>query len=198
MVVEAARRRFALSRVALRLVVGRYIGVVPGDLRFEYSPLGKPRLAPDARQARVLNFNLAHSHELALLAFTWDREIGVDVEYGWDLHNLEGLAAVCFSANENAVLRRTPAHQRRDVFYNGWTRKEAYIKAVGKGLTCSLKGFDVSMIPGEPAQVLRVEGEPEAAGQWAMEALAPGSGYAGAVVARGGGWRLACWQIGPD
>ena len=102
----------------------------------------------------TLRFNLAHSHELALYAFTRGREIGVDIEYLRALPDADQIADRFFSARENATLQALPASQRRQAFFNCWTRKEAYIKAIGKGLSQPLDQFEVSLAPGDPARLL--------------------------------------------
>ncbi len=153
-------------------------------MRFAYTTYGKPLLA-DETGASGLRFNLTHSHGLALLAVTRGREIGVDVERIRD--NLEGekLAERFFSPREVAALRSLPPELRREAFFHCWTRKEAYIKAVGKGLSLPLDQFDVTLHPGEPAALLATRHDSEEAQRWSMRSLAPGEGYVGALARRG-------------
>ena len=190
---ERDRRRFVVGRGVLRTILGRYLGVEPGQMQFRYDPRGKPHLA-EAVGGCGLQFNLAHSHELALYAFTRDREIGVDLEYVRPMPDAEEIAARFFSTRENAVFRVLPKSQKLEAFYNCWTRKEAYLKAIGDGLARPLDQFDVSLAPGDPAMLLHVEGDPLETARWSLQALTPAVGYVAAVAVEGRGWRLACWQ----
>jgi 4'-phosphopantetheinyl transferase len=129
------------------------------------------------------HFNLAHSHELAVYAFARHHAVGIDVEYVRELADARQLAARFFSARENAAWLALPAGQRAVGFYNCWTRKEAYIKAIGEGLSCPLDQFDVSLAPGEPARLLSIAGDEGAANQWSLWTLSPAPGYVGALAA---------------
>ncbi len=104
------------------------------------------------------------------------------------------LATHYFSAQECASLRALPLEQQEEAFFLCWSRKEAYIKARGMGLSLGLDQFDVSLTPGEPARLLGSREEPRIAECWSLRALWPGSGYAGAVVAERTDWQLRCWQ----
>ena len=173
------RKRFIVGRGVLRMILGRYLHIEPNRVQFSYGPHGKPYLA-DGDGA--LQFNLARSHELALYAFTRGREIGVDIEYFRALTDAEQIADSFFSPRENAILQALPASQRQQAFYNCWTRKEAYIKAIGKGLAQPLDQFDVSLAPGESTRLLKVEGSPEEGSRWSLYSLTPVAGYVAAVA----------------
>jgi 4'-phosphopantetheinyl transferase len=109
-----------------------------------------------------------------------------------DLHNL---AAHVFSATELQTLQTLPPEQQLEGFYNGWTRKEAFIKAVGEGFSYPLKTFDVALAPGDSARLLRVDGSAEGAAQWSLHLLPPLDHFAAALVLKAGAWRLSCWQF---
>jgi 4'-phosphopantetheinyl transferase len=180
----------------LRDILSRYLGVPPSALVFRYSTYGKPALAAGFDAARVC-FNISHSHEMALFAVTCEREIGVDIEHlGRDIH-AEEIAEHFFSAHERASLRTLPAAAKHEAFFNCWTRKEAYIKAHGEGLSLPLDQFDVSLLPGEPAALLATRNDPWEARRWSLQALSPGSGYVAALAVEGQGWQLSCWHWGP-
>jgi 4'-phosphopantetheinyl transferase len=123
---------------------------------------------------------------------TLGREIGVDLEHIRD--NLEGeqLAERFFSPREVAALRALPPELRREAFFHCWTRKEAYIKANGKGLSLPLDQFDVTLRPGEPAALLATLHDPDEARRWSMWSLVPNEGYVGALAVEGHSWRLWC------
>ena len=178
---ERDRRRFVTARGLLRRLLGRYLGLEPSRLRFGYGPRGKPFLAGEDE----LRFNVSHSGGLALLAFAWDRELGVDVEEEREVEEAEAIARRYFSSWEERELRLLTEVERQAAFFRCWTRKEAFIKATGDGLSRPLDAFDVTLAPGEPARLLRVEGEPEAAGRFWLEDVSPAPGFAGALAVEG-------------
>jgi 4'-phosphopantetheinyl transferase len=187
------RRRFTVARGVLRDILGRYLGVPPSELVFRYSTYGKPALVADVDDGRVC-FNVSHSHEMALLAITCGREVGVDIEFlGREIRG-EEIAERFFSPRERATLRALPQEVKHQAFFNCWTRKEAYIKAHGEGLSLPLDQFDVSLAPGEPAALLETRSDPQDAWRWSMQALTPGAGYVAALAVEGQGWQLTCWQ----
>ena len=185
---ERDRRRFAATRGLLRRLLGRYLGLDPSRLRFAYGPRGKPFLAGEDE----LRFNVSHSGGLALLAFARGREVGVDVERERPVPEAADIARHYFSAWEAAQLRRLRDGERTAAFFRCWTRKEAFIKATGDGLSRSLDAFDVTLAPGEPARLLRVEGEPEAARRFWIEDVSPAPGFAGALAVEGSPARVVC------
>lgn len=187
------RDHFIVARGVLRTLLGRYLNRDPGQLRFCYNPQGKPTLSRESG-GDWLRFNLSHSHGLALVAVTRDREIGVDVEQiRSDLAD-EQIAERFFSMQEVARLRALPPALQAEAFFNCWTRKEAYMKAQGVGLSLPLDQFDVSLVPGEPAAVLSTRGDPHEASRWSLRELMPGPGYIAALAVKGHDWRLTCWQ----
>jgi len=190
---ERHKRRFTVGRGVLRTILGWYLDIEPRQLEFSYGPQGKPYLAKQFGEP-ALQFNLSHSHELALFAFTLGREIGVDLEFIRPMPDLEEVATRFFSTNENAVLNRIPVRQKVEAFFTCWTRKEAYIKARGEGLSMPLNEFDVSLSPGEPAALLNVRINPQEVNRWSLQALDPAPGYIGALIVEGQAWDLSCWQ----
>lgn len=190
---EQHRQRFIAGRGILRTILSCYLGIEPSKLQFCYGNRGKPALAAIDTD-RTLHFNLSHSEGLAMYAITRDREIGIDLEYIRSVPDAEQIAARFFSCRENAVFRALPPGQKQAAFFNCWTRKEAYIKAIGDGLAFSLDQFDVSLSPGEPARLLGIKGSSTAAAQWSLQELTPAPGYVAALAVEGHGWRLMCWQ----
>ena len=187
------RERFIAGRGLLRNILSRYLDRKPDQLRFCYNAYGKPSLT-EATGAEGLCFNLSHSHEMALYALTRGREIGVDIEHFRPDVEVEKLAERFFSPREEAVLRALPEPLRKEGFFNCWTRKEAYIKAEGKGMSIPLSAFDVSLAPGEPAALLRTENHSKETSRWALQALNPAPSYAAALAVKGHDWELKCWQ----
>jgi 4'-phosphopantetheinyl transferase len=187
------RRRYIAGRGLLRDILSRYLNLPPDSLRFRYTPYGKPYLVEECGGG-WLRFNVSHAGELALYALSRGRELGVDVEQiRTDIEHTE-IASQFFSRQEVASLLALPEHLRQDAFFLCWTRKEAYVKGVGEGLSLPLHSFDVSLTPGEPASLLAVRGDAREATRWTLRALEPGAGYCAALVAEGDGWQLKCWQ----
>ena len=190
-VFERDQRRFVAARAALRSILGWCTGTDPRRVEFSYTASGKPELADDLAGLQ-LRFNLSHSHDLALVALTRERAIGVDVEYlSRDLDH-ERLAERFLSAQEWRSIASLDSPLRRRAFFDCWTRKEAFLKASGKGLARSLADFDVSCAPGEEARLLGVRNDPEGASRWSLRAIEPAPGYTGAVAVEGELYRLTC------
>jgi 4'-phosphopantetheinyl transferase len=187
------RSQFIVSRGALRAILSRYLNISSHILRFDYNPYGKPSLTV-AQGGNTLRFNLSHSRGMALIAITKNRDIGVDIEGINPNFSCLEIAEKFFSPLENSVLRSLPEHLHPTAFFTCWTRKEAYIKAVGKGLSIPLNQFDVSLAPGEPAALLNVEGNPEEASKWSLIELFPSSDMVAAVAVAGDCWKLHCWE----
>lgn len=180
-VFERDRRRFIVGRAQLRHLLASRLGVRPDAVEFVYGPQGKPGLG--GRFADVdLRFNLSHSEDVAVYAFTRGLEIGIDVEYVRELRDADDIAARFFSRRENEVYRALDPDGRPSGFFNCWTRKEAFIKALGEGLSHPLDRFDVSLAPGERAEILRVGDVPGRDCGWHMESFSPAAGFAAAVV----------------
>lgn len=194
---ERDRRRFAVGRAALREILAEYAGVPAADLRFAYAAHGKPALTAP-RSAAGLRFNLSHSDEVGLCAVSLRREIGIDVERIRPLDDLDQLADQLFSPRERAALGRLTGPARVAGFFNAWTRKEAFVKALGEGLSHPLERFDVSLAPDAPARLERIDGDAERASRWWLSAVDAGGEYTAAVVVRGGGAVLVRQQWPDD
>ena len=173
---EKHRRHFIVARGFLRSVVARYLETQPEALRFSYGAYGKPALASE----HVLRFNLSHSHEVALLAVALDSELGVDVEHIRADFASEEIARRFFSRAEVEVFNALPKEEQVAAFFRCWTRKEAYIKAIGKGLSQALDAFDVTLAPDAAPALLRAEDDD--ASRWRLSDVDVGEGYAGALA----------------
>lgn len=173
------RRRFVLGRGALRSLLGSYLGIEPVDVSFTYGPQGKPALA-DA--ACPLRFNTSNSGDLAAYAFTNGCEIGIDVEQHRAVRDLERIAGRFFSPEEAAELLELPAAEKASAFFNCWTRKEAYIKARGGGLSIPLNSFRVTLRTGVTARMVSLAGSEEEARAWTLHEFTPAQDYAGALA----------------
>ena len=188
---ERDQRRFICARGTLRRLLAAYLDVEARDLTFSYGPNGKPALS--GRFERALTFNVSHSQELALVAIARDVEMGVDVEAVRSMDDADDIASRFFSPRESAQLRALPVAVRTGAFFACWTRKEAYLKALGSGLAKPLDEFDVAFAPGETA-ALFVHGDELETARWSIRELAPAPGYTGALVTERGGGAVRCWQ----
>lgn len=161
----ADRRRFEAGRGLLRRTLGHYLGAIPAGLRFTYGPYGKPALQGEHAAAQ-LEFNLSHSGGWALLGLTRGAAIGVDLERERHLSDHANIAHSNFAPAEQADLLALPPAARLSAFFATWTRKEAYVKAVGNGLAVRLDEFEVSVDPSQPAALRSVGGSRQAARDW--------------------------------
>lgn len=187
------RRRFTVGRGILRAILGLYTETDPAKLLFRYGSYGKPYLGDRFCEDNI-QFSLSHSDELALYAFALDSEVGIDLEHIRDMVDFEQIAAAFFSSRESYMLNALPENQRKEAFFNCWTRKEAFIKAIGNGLAYALDKFVVSVNPEEPARLLSIEGD-EKADSWSLTTLTPEPGYAASLAVKGHNWSLICRQF---
>jgi 4'-phosphopantetheinyl transferase len=178
------RARFTAGRGVLRVILGRYLGVRPEQLCFDYGAAGKPTLAREFA-GKDLRFNLSHSHGLALYALTPGRALGVDVERIRADVDVEQVAQVAFAPAEAAELLALPVTQRQQAFFACWTRKEAYVKARGEGLSLPGDQFQVSLAPGAPPKLLRTHWDAPEASRWSLYDLEAGQEYAAALAVEG-------------
>jgi 4'-phosphopantetheinyl transferase len=176
------RDQFITCRGLLRILLGSYTGAGPRGIQFEYSGHGKPALAPDFGGKGVC-FNVAHSGERVVLAFTHGRRIGIDIEKIRHDLDTRQIAERFFSIAERECLRQLSVEQQRDAFFRCWTRKEAFVKATGDGLSLPLSQFDVAFAPGAPARLIQTRPVAAEARHWFMEELSIHPDYAGAIVA---------------
>jgi len=190
---DKPRKQFIAARGQLRILIAAYTKLLPEQIRFKYNSYGKPSLEMPANSARLF-FNVSHSHQLALIAFSNQYELGVDIEWVPPDFNGLHLASRFFSQKEVKQLRQVPEALKNEAFFNAWTRKEAYIKARGKGLSIPLSGFSVTLIPGEPARLIETGHDPEAVHSWSVKDLPVPSNYKGAVVANTGQFEVKLWN----
>jgi 4'-phosphopantetheinyl transferase len=191
------RERFVAGRGLLRMILSPYVGLPPGEIIFTYGRRGKPAVVGQEGRPSI-EFNLAHSGGTAIYAITRDRAVGVDIEAFQLDFPKEDVARNFFSWAELAALRSLPIDMQSVAFFKCWTRKEAFIKALGDGLSCPLSDFDVSLNPGEPARLLHVKWASEEASRWCMEDIESVPGCAGALVVAGPRCRLHFSEAGED
>jgi 4'-phosphopantetheinyl transferase len=192
---EVDRRHFIAARGCLRTILSRYLKTPPEKIRLGYNDHGKPELATSSAPTQLVHFNVTHSRGLALFAFTRLGEIGVDLEHiSLDFAGVD-IARRFFSSREVACLEKLPGEMQPRAFFNCWTRKEAFIKAKGVGLSLPLDQFDVTLAPAESAAILRTAWDENEAALWSLRTIDAGPAYAAAVALRAHDWRLCLWQV---
>ena len=182
---ERDQQRFIVAHGVLRDVLGCYLETKPREITFACNAFGKPDLSPVFRSR--LKFNLSHSAGLALIAIAADSNVGVDLECIQAQCDYAEIARRFFSPVEIAQLHALPSHLYAEAFFNCWTKKEAYLKARGEGLSIPLNSFSVPLTTDSAHTPVDLYG-------WSLYTLRPAPGYAGALAIEGTGWRLRQWQ----
>ena len=167
----------------LRSLLGLYLNRKPDEILFGHEPHGKPYIStpePDG-----LNFNLTYSQDLALIALMRGKSIGIDLEYCKYIPDADEVVTRYFSPGEISQYFQLSSEDRICAFYRGWTRKEAFIKAIGNGLSYPLNSFSVSLLPDEPARLINLEGDATAPNRWQIKDLSPEKDYEAALAVEG-------------
>jgi len=193
---ERDRKRFIIARAAMRSILAQYVESTAQQLTFIYGEKGKPELARP--HATGIKFNLSHSNEFALLAIAHNACLGIDIEFIKDDFAAHDIATRFFSPNEVSTFLKVADSERARAFFHCWTRKEAYIKAVGEGLSIPLDSFDVAFGPGVQACLLNVKTSPDEPARWSMYDLAAPPRYAAALVIEGKEHRIRRRNWGAD
>jgi len=186
------RDRFVMARSTLRSILGSYLDVPAREVPITYSATGKPLLA--RHDAPDLRFNLSHSGNRAVYAVCAKREVGVDIEAFHRNIDDEALSVRFFAEAERRALAVAPRHARRQAFFSCWTRKEAYIKATGRGLATPLEAFAVCPNARTPMPLLWVRGDPSERLRWVLVPLTVAPGYIGALAVEAPYGGLRCWS----
>ncbi len=188
---DRPRNAFIAGRGTLRLLVARYTGWDSRAVLFAYSAQGKPEVVAPACDIR---FNLSHSGAFAVAAFCLGSELGIDIEQVNEKIDLK-VADHFFSESEITGLYALPSQLRTAAFFRIWTRKEAFIKEEGQGLSLTLNQFDVSVEPDAEPALLRCAWDASVPERLTVVDLDPGAGYAAALVLPRRAWRIVCCQI---
>jgi 4'-phosphopantetheinyl transferase len=190
---ERDRNRFVAGRGLLRAILGSYLKVDPAELHFAYNPRGKPTLTGLPEHCG-LHFNLSHSNDLIVIALTRVSAIGADVECIGSVRDIENITSHFFPSLEAVELMALPMEQQASAFFSLWTRKEACLKAIGVGLSDTMEQMEVSFLPGEPARMIAISGDRQAAAGWTLVEITPASEFKGAVAVAAQGLRFFCWR----
>ena len=190
------RRQFVICRATLRQILGAIHGVAPQDLSFQYGSRGKPELLFRELNSLVpqIEFNVSHSGTIGLVAMSVGSSIGIDVEEYDPAVKFLQLAERFFAPLEATELKSLPPEKQIDGFYRCWTCKEAYIKALGDGLSHSLASFRVAIDPDQPASLRHVDGQPDEPIKWTTQSLNVGENHAAAVMVHRQECQIAQWD----
>jgi len=188
---ERDRTRFIAGRGLLRTILASYLAIDPLQICFSYSPRGKPGIAAPVF-TRPLYFNLAHSDGLALIAVTYSSPVGIDIEQIRVLSDLNNIAERFYSRREIAALQVLPAAERSETFFTFWTRKEAWLKALGEGISDSLNHMEVLLDEEERTATIRLQQGSRLDTDWSLYDLAPAEGFKAALAASGQNLQLFC------
>jgi 4'-phosphopantetheinyl transferase len=187
------RKHFIVGRGILRTLLGKYLAIEPGKIQFCYGNYGKPEISYPVGQKKI-HFNISHSDGVALFVFTLGRKIGIDIEKVRDISGMVQISKRFFSTNEYHLFSALPQNQMKKAFFNCWTRKEAFLKATGKGLAMPMDSFEVSFMPGEPVSLLNIQSAKKNSANWILRALSCIPGYISAIAVETDRRHRVCWQ----
>jgi 4'-phosphopantetheinyl transferase len=188
---ERDQKRFIAARGILRKILGSYLNKHPGKICFEYSSHGKPILAQNPVDDNLC-FNLSHSGAFALYAVTRNKKIGIDIEGIRDDVSVGQVAAQFFSQNEISSLEKIEINKRSGLFFQYWTRKEAFLKARGEGISFPMEQCDVSLISGSVLSPVTLKDNNSEISSLYVQDLFPGNGYAAAIAIEDGNCNISC------
>lgn len=189
------KRRYIAAKGNLRRLLARYLKIPAEQILFYFNAHGKPLLSPE-EEHQSIHFNSSDSHELAIYAFTLSAPIGIDLEWMKKSIEAQSLAERFFSNTESQALALIEMENKEQAFYKLWTRKEAFIKAIGEGLSFPLKEFEVSL--DDPATLLTIHGSSQLAADWFLFGFQPEDEYMAAVACQQKGLGLTFYSIDED
>lgn len=190
---ERDQKRFIVARGILRKILGSYLEKTPDKLHFEYTAHGKPELASNVGND-TLRFNVSHSDAFALYAVSLGQSIGIDIERIRDDVDVDQIAKRFFSPGEIRSLEEVHESKLSKVFFQYWTRKEAFIKATGKGISFPMEQCDVSLLSGRYLSPVTLLNDVRKISSWYVQDLFPDRSYAAAIAVKGDAWNLSLYN----
>lgn len=175
------KRRFCVARGRLRQILGGYLSCDPKKIVLEKNEYDKPLVSP-AQNPLQIQFNVSHSEDLALYAFTRDHALGIDVEFIKAKTDIEGIAQRFFTEREAAIIKSLAGEEQCLAFFLGWTRKEALLKALGLGLSFPLTDCEVALKPGDFPKINSIKKDAEEGAKWKVHSFEPKTNFIAAVV----------------
>lgn len=192
---ERHRLRYIAGRACLRTLLGGYLNLPPARVVFDYSPLGKPSLHP-LPDGRVLQFNLSNSEDRALIAFRWERLVGVDLEFIHPMPDEDDFARQFFCAPECALIHSLSGAEKTRTFFELWTSKESLLKAMGTGLTTPINEVEMALEHGG-ARLVSIAGDPRPSAHWQISLFQPAPGYQAALALEGSAAKTIFYHCDP-
>jgi len=193
---ESDRHAFIVRHGILRAILGRLHGIDPQQVKICTGSYGKPYIERTG-DVDPIQFNMSRSKDMVLFGFCRGRQIGVDIEFEASEPDFEQIVTHFFSASEQASFHDLPESQKKPAFYHCWTQKEAFLKALGDGISRGLDQFDVSTNPTEPAKLIRVLWHPDSVFRWSLKTVKSIPGYCAAVAVEGRFEKLRIQEIAP-
>ncbi len=188
------RKYFIITHGVLRIILGFYLNIKPGQLKFHYGSYGKPYINEKFCKESI-QFNLSHSHEFAIYAFVRGHRVGVDLEYITDIQDFEEITAQLFSKQENTIFKKIPKSQKLRTFFKCWTIKEAYSKAVGTGLTEPFIQRNLSFALKKSICKFKTKINAEDAFYWSITSFTPTPNYIASLAVESHNWHLQSFQF---
>jgi len=190
---ERDRNHFIAGRGLLRSFLGSYLNLEPDRIEFVYGRHGKPALK-SVGQNKTLEFNLSHSKDLALYAFSWNRKVGIDIEYMIPMADMDDFAEKYFASSESEYINSLSGKQKNEAFFKTWTCKEAFLKANGSGLTVPINQVEISF-EADGVALTSIGSDKEQSPRWRLELLNPIPGYKAAVAIDGHDCQIIFQQL---
>jgi len=184
------RHEFIVARGFRRYLLSRYLRLPPSVLQFHHGPYGKPELAHELNKGRI-TFNISHSCGVILAAISVDREVGIDIEFLDSRVEFREFASLVFSSAEITRLSQLRMDEQQRSYFQHWTRKEAFVKASGEGISDRIRLLDI--VPSDGSLVPVMSGI-SAAGHWTIKDLDVGGPFAASVVIAGRDHRFRFWD----
>lgn len=178
------RHRYILGHAMLRIILGYYLSVPPEQLAFGSNKFGKPYLSMSYFENEKVNFNISHAGDIVAIAITRMGEVGIDVERIREFNNSDQFVKRIFAKSEISDFQSLKRSDKNEAFFNCWTRKEAFIKALGTGLSFPLDRFSTTIKPCQKACLLQIDDPSIKVSDWSMIVFKPRHGYAGALVVK--------------
>lgn len=176
------RDRFVTTRGVLRQLLGHYLRRDPRQIELVYGTYGKPEVAPAQQGSPPLFFNVSHCRDWALYGVACDRAIGIDIEWVDPGFPYSDMVPQLLSPGEQQRLQQLNEELRPAAFFTCWTRKEAYLKAKGCGLSYPLNQLEVAFLPDEPAAILSTAWDPQESRQWQLYPLTISPNHAASLA----------------
>jgi len=188
------RLRYRIGRSAVRKIISGYLSLEPSKIHIMLDQHGKPMLSK-IFHSPVIDFNLSHSNELILIAFARARRVGIDIEHIRSFPDLARLVSRYFTEKESLTIRSIPGPEQTSAFFSGWTRKEALLKAIGRGLQIPLNTFEVTLDPDEEKPHLSLPPALNRGAHWELISFSPAEEYIAALAVEGRGWNTKSYRL---